>query len=343
MTTVDDTLVDARLLTESGDWDAAIRLLTATNRATRTDEVERALADIRHRSWVELTQASPGPQAEPSVPGPAIGDSGLPEASLEGLTANDVRAAMLEHGTLVVPGAIDAETIDQLKQKIDMALEVADEPDDIEDRGNSLYWPIKLNRVALDTLAAEPEPLRRRFIHEAGGVLLADSPRTMFDIVELYESLGLYEIISEFLGDRPVMSANKCTLRRVEPDKIGGWHQDGAFLGDHIRAINIWLTLTPCGTEAPGLDIVAERVDHLVETGTHGSFFDWAAGDELIEAQFGSKIVRPQLEAGDIVIFDEMNMHRSAFAPGMTKQRHAIEFWCFAASTVPPGHIPLVW
>ena len=30
------------------------------------------------------------------------------------------------------------------------------------------------------------------------------------------------------------------------------WHQDGAFLGKGIRALNVWVALTDCGVDAPG-------------------------------------------------------------------------------------------
>ena len=47
----------------------------------------------------------------------------------------------------------------------------------------------------------------------------------------------------------------------------GAWHQDGAFMGD-VRALNLWLSLSRCGDESPGLDIVPRRLDDLVATTT---------------------------------------------------------------------------
>ncbi|GJM37007.1 MAG: hypothetical protein DHS20C19_03740 [Acidimicrobiales bacterium] len=337
-----DLLADAERLSAAGAWDDAIDLLTAANRAGRDDQLERRITDLRHRSWVALTSAEPAPPAPADTAPPPVGESGLPEVSLQAMTAGAVRAALESHGALFVPRALDNAAVESLIGTIERALARVTDPDDLDDHGDSTYYPLKADRLALDTLPEPPQALRRRFVTEAGGVLLADSPRGMFELLELYDSLGLHDVVQDFLGDRPVMSANKCTMRRVEPDKFGGWHQDGAFLGEHIRAINIWLALTDCGVDAPGLDLVADRVDHIVETGTEGSFFDWAVGDPVIE-RLGAPIVRPRIKAGDMVIFDEMNLHRTATAPGMTLHRHAIEFWCFAASTYPKGHIPLVW
>ena len=45
----------------------------------------------------------------------------------------------------------------------------------------------------------------------------------------------------QYLGERPALSANKCTLRRVPVDTATNWHQDGAFLGEEMRTLNLWL------------------------------------------------------------------------------------------------------
>ena len=75
--------------------------------------------------------------------------------------------------------------------------------------------------------------------------------------------------MTDFLGERPHLSANKCTLRRVPPeDMLSGWHQDGAFLGDYIGAFNVWITLTSCGRDAPGLDIVPRGSTACCRAGT---------------------------------------------------------------------------
>ena len=41
----------------------------------------------------------------------------------------------------------------------------------------------------------------------------------------------LARLLTDYLGERPILSANKCTLRRVPVEANTDWHQDGAFLG----------------------------------------------------------------------------------------------------------------
>ena len=44
-------------------------------------------------------------------------------------------------------------------------------------------------------------------------------------------------------------------------------------------------------------------------------------------------IVRPIFEPGDALIFDHMNLHRTAIEPGMQHDRYAIETWFLSPST----------
>ena len=81
-----------------------------------------------------------------------------------------------------------------------------------------------------------------------------------------------------------------------------------------------------------------------IETGTEGSYFDWDVSELLVDDVAGEYgIVRPEFSAGDIVIFDEMLLHRTAVSDAMTHDRFAVEFWNFSAGSYPVGQIPLVW
>ena len=125
----------------------------------------------------------------------------------------------------------------------------------------------------------------RKFMRESGGVWIVDSPRMMFTFTELVERSGLGELVTDYLGERPALSANKCNLRRVPTDTATNWHQEGAFLGRGVRSLNLWLALGSCGVDAPALDLVPRRLDHIVETGTLGAQFDWSvAPDKVAEA-----------------------------------------------------------
>ncbi len=133
----------------------------------------------------------------------------------------------------------------------------------------------------------------------------------------------------------------KCTLRKVDPDAGHGWHQDGAFMGD-VRALNVWLSLSRCGDESPGMDIVPRRLDHLVPSGTEGAIFEWSVSPKVAEEAAGETgIVRPIFEPGDVLLFDDLFLHSTAAEPSMKKSRMAIESWFFGASASPAEYAPL--
>jgi len=72
----------------------------------------------------------------------------------------------------------------------------------------------------------------------------------------------LPELVRVYLGEAPLITAQKTTLRKAEPAVPGAWHQDGKFMGP-VRALNLWLSLSHCGDDAPGLDIVPKRIDEF--------------------------------------------------------------------------------
>jgi hypothetical protein len=161
-------------------------------------------------------------------------------------------------------------------------------------------------------------------------------------LVELIEDTGVLDLVTAYLGERPALSANKCTLRRVPLDTNVGWHQDGAFLGQDVRALNLWLALGHCGTDAPGLDLVPRRIDRVVPAGTDGAMFDWSVAPDVVTAEAGEAgIIRPRFGPGDALLFDHLFLHSTAVEPEMTSERHAMETWFFAPSAYPEGQIPL--
>jgi hypothetical protein len=245
----------------------------------------------------------------------------------------------LHHGSLLVRGLLRPERIEQLIEDIDLAFENHDARRDGApiDETRPWYAPFKPEPEYKLTIG------ERWWVRNGGGVWTADSPRTFFDLVDAFEEVNLRDVLAGYLGETPAMSVKKGTLRRVPVDSGSDWHQDGAFLGEGIRTVNVWLTLTDCGVDAPGLDVVARRLPEIVETGTHGAQFDWSVGPGMVDQVAEGKVVRPVFQAGDALLFDERNLHRTAVSPGMVNERYAIETWFFAPSTYPHDQIPVAF
>ena len=183
----------------------------------------------------------------------------------------------------------------------------------------------------------------RPWVESGGGLWTVDSPRMLFDLMETLKDKRIDRLVGDYFGERPAISVGKSTLRCVPLTAGTEWHQDGAFLGRDIRTVNLWIALTPCGVDAPGLDMIPRRLSSIVQTGTHGTLFDWSVGHEMaMQAAQGRPLVSPHFKAGDAVFFDQLLLHRTGMRPSMTRKRWAIESWFFAPSSYPMEQEPLV-
>jgi hypothetical protein len=336
---VDGLLAEADRLAGAGHGLQAIGLLTEANRAQRDAALEQRLVGLRHQAFATLPRR---PRAElPAEVAPEQPVGPLVPTPLDDLTVDALRRGLAQHGCVLVRGLIPPEWAEALARGIDRALDAYDGCAD-QPRGTSAPpWYVPFDADARKYRVGG----RRAWVRASGALWTADSPRMLFELLDMVEATGIGALVEDYFGERPALSANKCTLRRVPPDASTNWHQDGAFLGRDVTTLNLWLALSPCGTDAPGLDIVPRRFDEVLPTGTDGALFDWSVSPDLVEEAAGGPdaIQRPEFGPGDALLFDHVFVHRTAIAPGMTRDRWAIETWFFAPSTYPDGQIPLAY
>lgn len=317
----------------------ALELLREVNRSARDPEVECRLDALRHRAFDEVAPASRFETWPVDVDGIAQGEPArIPDLAPAELTGDAVRRAMATHGSVRIPGLLDAGQVQGFTDGIDHVLGLRASNKDTPYKTHSSWW----NGLPLPREQAQS--LGRPWVAGAGGFLACDSPRLLELLFVTYEQIGLRRLLADYLGERPILSANKCTLRRVPTTAKADWHQDGAFLGRGIRALNVWIALSDCGRDAPGMDLVPRRFERVQETGTGGALFDWAVGPQVVAALTeDAPVVRPHFAAGDALLFDDLFLHRTAVEPTMTRPRYAIESWFFAKTSYPEGQVPLVW
>ena len=305
---------------------------------------EAHLVALRHLAFDEVAVAEGVAGWPPTYPDLTPASPEPPRILPAELSADVLGSALVNHGALHIAGLLTPEQVAHIVEGIDRAFEGRDAWGE-DDAADTAPWFVPF----VPSPAHMPAVLSRKWVREGGGVWAADSPRVFEEVLETFDDLGIDRAIGGYLGERPAISMRKCTLRRCPADLAhADWHQDGAFLGDDVRSVNVWLALTRCGgtSDSPGLEYVPRRIDHVLETGTKGAFFDWSVGPDLVQevaAEAGAPIVRPQFEAGDALLFDDVFLHRTAVAPGLTTDRYAIESWFFAPSTYPSDQIPLVF
>ncbi|MDQ6817502.1 MAG: phytanoyl-CoA dioxygenase family protein [Actinomycetota bacterium] len=314
---------------------AEIERLTARNRSARSAEIEHRLVRLRHLAGVRAMDRAP---ANPAHPQPDFGrlpeGPGLPEFGRDDVTPELLRAGILRHGCLLVRELIFRDQALAFAQQIDRAFTERERHDQGEAVTDGYYAELG------------PHPrfnpdVGRPWVKEGGGVLASDSPMLSFELGELFESAGIRWLASTYLGEPALMSLQKTTLRKAEPWVGGAWHQDGAFMGP-VRSLNLWLSLSRCGDEAPGLDIVPRRLDYLVTRKTEEAVFDMQVSQiKAREAAGEVGILRPIFEPGDALLFDEMFLHQTASDPSMPKPRFAVECWLFGGSCFPGDYAPI--
>lgn len=320
------------------EFQEAIRLLSHANRREGNADIERAILRLRRQAGGAMELAA----RVPPVPLPTrVGDGRVMEVPATGLTVSTLREGWATSGCLLVRGLISPERAEGLRVGMDAALAAYDAAiagsDGVDPRW---YDPLPMPDRSASGMT---DDVHRAFLRGRGAMWTADSPRMLFDLFEVIDDSGLGDLMTEFLGERPVLSGLKGTMRRVPPDieVDRRWHQDGSFLGEGIRALNIWLALTPCGTDAPGLDVVPKRVEHVVPRGVDARF-EWSLSDAAVqEVARDAPVVRPQFDAGDALLFDHLLVHRTGTSPDMTNLRYAIESWFFGPSGYPSDQLPI--
>lgn len=333
---VGEALREADKLVAAGSWDDAIQLLTEANRHHEDGGIERRLVKIRHEAFAEVMEDTPpGPWPVSTKDYFSENKSSIPEISVSELNAEVVASAIQHHGSLLVRGLVDPERAAGVREAIDKAFDgVASSKNALLADKTDWYSPF---RACKDYKFGGMD---RAFATDGGGVLAVDSPRALFRHLDALQFVGFDKMLNDYFGERTALSVKKSTLRRTEPTALAGWHQDGAFLGVDTRSLNIWTAFTPCGVDAPSLDVFPWPFKELVKLGGK-DIFDWSISNDTAATYGVENIVRPVFETGDALLFDQLTLHKTGVDKYMTDTRYAIEMWFFAASTYPRDQIPL--
>jgi hypothetical protein len=312
-----------------------IETLTRSNQGRPDRETERRLVALRHLAGVRLIDdasdgavfAGPDEQALPVA-------EPLPEISGADLTPELVRAGILRDGCVLVRGLVPRASALGLAERIDRAF---DERERHESGGSPApgYY---------EEFSSQPrfgDVVGRNWIKQGGGLLAADAPMLHFEMMEMFRAARLGGLVSGYLGEPALISVHKTTLRKADPSVPGAWHQDGFFMGE-VRSLNLWLSLSRCGDEAPGLDILPRRLDHYLATATDEAVLDYTISQRQVEQTAGNTpVIRPIFEPGDALFFDELFLHQTGSDPSMPNPRYAVENWFFGGSGFPAEYAPI--
>lgn len=330
-----DRRAAADRLASAGRYLDAIDTLTEVNRRHRDPAVERELVRLRHAAFAEVSGPEPAGPWPPPVPDLFEGVEGLPELPFAEVTSDHLCSAVFHHGALLARGLLPPPVVAQLSADIEATMAAIASLGEGGQPGDTPWFtPFEVPGFELGMAG-------RLWVVNSGTVWVADSPRTLFDLVDALGAVGLADMMASIFGERPAMSVTKFALRRVPADGKGAWHQD-SFLGTTTRTLNVWITLTECGASAPGLDVVPRRFDHFVER-PYDPPVDYVVAQETVDRlAVETPVVQPDFQPGDALIFDQFLLHQTGSGSNLTEPRLGFECWFFAPSTYPEDNTPLV-
>lgn len=332
------SIEDAEQLFLHGKVFEAIELLTSVNKEFPSPIVSERIVSMRNEGFFTIQRNRSELEWPPKTSNAISAIGAIPETNINELTEAHLRNGIIGHGALIVKELLSEQQIVKLRECIDKAIYAYDARES-SDNVNVQGWFSPLKTFP----DAETLDFERKWVRDASGVLAADSPFALETLITTLKDAGIIAVIEAYFGEKPVLSLKKTTLRRVPPDTNGGWHQDGAFLGDNIRSVNVWIALTDCGIDAPSMDMIPKRLDSIIPTGTGEASFSWSLDENAAQVAGGAcPPIRLHFKAGDAILFDEMNLHKTAADPSMTKVRYAIEAWFFAPSCYPVEQIPIL-
>jgi len=271
----------------------------------------------------------------------------IPELDYKDVTPKILRGAIQHQGALIARNFLSDEDIVSLREGIDKTFDestkyFSDDPKIIQTRDKKSPWfrldlPIK---GVFDKGSVG-------FMHRTGSVWTFLSPFVVHRLLNAFEDAGLLPTLDEYFEGRTCLSFNKSVLRRLDPLKRpADWHQDGAFMTEDIKSVNLWIALSDCGagTDCPGMDFVPKRLNEIVPTGTNKAAHGWSVSPESVDEWFKDcPPVTPTYKAGDGIFFDHYNLHATSYSPDYTKTRYALETWFFAEEFAAHNQKPTYW
>ena len=249
---------------------------------------------------------------------------GLPEVHVDELTPQVIADALAARSGLIVRQLLPAEAVQALRE--DLAFM----------RVMKAVIARSQAEGTLDTAA-----MLASWREDLGSLKMSAS--TLRKLVGFYESSGLVDVVSHYLGARPVGIAARTEVRRNEREEGLQWHQDAAFLGGRVQALDVWTALTPVGDRCPSVDVLPLRLDHLVgieqaETTLSQSLLPLTYLDDdhrVDELTTRTAPYTAVLAPGDALMLDELTLHRTGVAPWTLPYREVAVTWFFAPARFP--------
>lgn len=140
----------------------------------------------------------------------------------------------------------------------------------------------------------------------------------------------LHPLLRYCCGPEPALLYKSMLPRRQHPfwpERRIPFHQDAEFLAGRF-ALNLWLPLNRCGREAPGLELLLKPLKKLwfcLGEDTSIPLYQQRNERSVLASAPAEYFWQPQMEPGDVLIFDSFLLHRTWLTPSMFLPRYSLE------------------
>lgn len=173
--------------------------------------------------------------------------------------------------------------------------------------------------------------------------LFGDQVGLISRFADVVRGSNLEKVLSILLGPSVVLLDQYSTLRYKDPAKAEGflpYHQDAHPNGPSTIDPPVLTCFTPfcdTGRERPGLEFLPEIVSEIVDLSEKPKtqFAVLELDEETIHAKWGSVLVAPPLNVGDVVVMNGLTIHRSQPAPASWQPRGSADLRFVDATRVP--------
>lgn len=296
----------------------------------------RELVRWRHDEFRNI-EGPPGRASwPPTLADPFPGTDTLAEIPASELGLEVVAGSILHHGCVMVRNLLPPSTVARLVHLIENAFEEQERwrqlaeasPGHPSRPASKWFEPFTPDDRDLDSRLKIG-----RMIREYNRVSLADSPAGMYEVCEALERAGVRGLAADYFREPPAMTIDKSSMRRVGYlERVLGFHQEASvFRSPDSRCLNFWVSLSDCGEDAPGLEVLPRRIDEVIE----GPGAGYGLPPGIVESLGRGETVVPVFAPGDALVFDDRLIHRTAMTEKMTNVRYSLENWFFAPSSLP--------
>lgn len=251
---------------------------------------------------------------------------------VNGFDVNSVKTLYLDHGCAIIKDVFDSTKMSKLQTET-------------ENYFRYIEGLIKQNAPEIERNPGLVEMVKRGTINIGllSDHIYDDQSELLKTMARFSKESGLTEILSSIFDGPPLLLSNFSTMRFKDPRRENSFlpfHQDATPEGPSVVTPTVLTCFTPLchtGKDRPGIELLPIFLDRLIKlTDDPKTQFDaLELNEKNFEKDWQGQLIAPELNPGDIVLFNGLTVHRSQPAPRSWKPRASFDLRFVSSKNVP--------